>query len=203
MNDERTAPQTQPLTRERILDAAVEVLRRHGPEKTAVVDVARALGVSHGAIYRHFPSKTALIDAVAERWLTSVSAPLETIAQSAKAPSARLRSWFETLVALKRRKILEDPELFAVYHAVSEASHRVVSEHIAHLRAQLVHILSDGAASGEFDIKNPEAAATAIFDATLRYHHPAFVAQSATPEADRSLKALLDLLLAGLKAGTL
>ncbi|WP_245950305.1 TetR/AcrR family transcriptional regulator [Calidifontibacter indicus] len=33
------------LSREAILDAAEQVLRRHGPAKTTVVDVARALGV--------------------------------------------------------------------------------------------------------------------------------------------------------------
>ena len=38
------------LTRERILEAAEEVLRRFGLAKTTVVDVARALGVSHGSI---------------------------------------------------------------------------------------------------------------------------------------------------------
>ena len=36
------------LTPDRILDAAEEALTRYGPAKTTVVDVARALGVSHG-----------------------------------------------------------------------------------------------------------------------------------------------------------
>ena len=63
------------LTPERILDAAEEVLRRYGPAKATVVDVARFLEVSHGTIYRHFPSKVALRDAVAQRWLHRVSAP--------------------------------------------------------------------------------------------------------------------------------
>jgi hypothetical protein len=47
---------TETLTQERILEAAEEVLRRFGPAKANVVDVARALGVSHGSVYRHFPS---------------------------------------------------------------------------------------------------------------------------------------------------
>ena len=34
---------TEPLTAESILDTAEEVLRRFGPAKTTVVDVARAL----------------------------------------------------------------------------------------------------------------------------------------------------------------
>lgn len=48
------------LSAERILDTAEEVLRRFGPAKASVLDVARALGVSHGSVYRHFPSKAAL-----------------------------------------------------------------------------------------------------------------------------------------------
>ncbi|HEU4426211.1 MAG TPA: TetR/AcrR family transcriptional regulator, partial [Pilimelia sp.] len=64
------------LTADKILDTAEDVLRRYGPAKATVLDVARALGVSHGSVYRHFASKTALRDAVAQRWLARVSAPL-------------------------------------------------------------------------------------------------------------------------------
>ena len=43
----------EPLTRDRIVATAEDVVRRFGPEKATVVDVARALGVSHAAVYRH------------------------------------------------------------------------------------------------------------------------------------------------------
>src|SRR5512147_3308620 len=71
-----------PLTAERILEASEGVLRRFGPAKATVVDVARELGVSHGSVYRHFPSKAALRDAVAERWLHRISDPLEAVAKA-------------------------------------------------------------------------------------------------------------------------
>jgi AcrR family transcriptional regulator len=45
-----------PLTAEQILEAAERVLRRYGPDKANVVDVARELDVSHGSVYRHSPS---------------------------------------------------------------------------------------------------------------------------------------------------
>ena len=61
--------------------AAEDVLRRYGPSKATVVDVARALGVSHGSVYRHFPSKAALRDAVTECWLARISGPLDAVAQ--------------------------------------------------------------------------------------------------------------------------
>lgn len=90
------------LTRDRILDTAEEVLRRYGPAKATVVDVARALGVSHGSVYRHFPSKQALRDAVTERRLVRVSEPLEVVASDETGPAAeRLRRWLELLIATK------------------------------------------------------------------------------------------------------
>ena len=48
------------LDEDSILAATEDVLRRYGPSKATVLDVARALGVSHASVYRHFPSKTAL-----------------------------------------------------------------------------------------------------------------------------------------------
>ena len=60
------------LTRERILEAAEDVLRRFGPSKATVVDVARALGVSHGSVYRYFASKAELRDAVTQIWLSRI-----------------------------------------------------------------------------------------------------------------------------------
>ncbi|MEZ8387575.1 TetR/AcrR family transcriptional regulator, partial [Vibrio splendidus] len=52
------------LTKEKILDASEIVLRKFGPRKTTVVDVARALEVSHGTVYRHFATKAELHEAI-------------------------------------------------------------------------------------------------------------------------------------------
>lgn len=52
------------LTRDRILAAAEDVIRRFGPAKATVVDVARALGVSLAAVYRHVATEAELRDLV-------------------------------------------------------------------------------------------------------------------------------------------
>ena len=78
-------------TPEEILDATEKVLRRHGPEKTNVVDVARALDVSHGTIYRHFSSKEALRNAATHRWLQRVEQPLAAISREDGPAEERLR----------------------------------------------------------------------------------------------------------------
>ena len=61
------------------MEAAEDVLRRFGPSKATVVDVARALGVSHGSVYRHFASKAELRDAVTRVWLARINDPLEAV----------------------------------------------------------------------------------------------------------------------------
>ena len=92
------------LTPERILEVTEDVLRRFGLAKATVVDVARALDVSHGSVYRHFPSKASLRDAVAKRWLDRLNAPLQEIAESTGPAPARLERWLRTLFSLKRRR---------------------------------------------------------------------------------------------------
>src|SRR4051794_36013352 len=80
------------LTPERILEVTEDVLRRYGLAKATVVDVARALDVSHGSVYRHFPSKASLREAVAKRWLDRLSAPLFKIAEASGPAPARLEN---------------------------------------------------------------------------------------------------------------
>ena len=84
----------EPLTPEDILRATEDVLRRYGPAKATVVDVARALGVSHGTVYRHFRTKAELREAVTRRWLDRATGELAAIAD----PEAR-RQHYEQLVA--------------------------------------------------------------------------------------------------------
>src|SRR3954470_6911674 len=106
-------PSTETLTAERILEATEEVLRRHGPAKATVVDVARALGVSHGSVYRHFRTKAALREAVTQRWLDRTAEALSGIVdETGQDPETRLRDWLAGLFAAKRRKAGADPELF-------------------------------------------------------------------------------------------
>ncbi len=189
------------LTPERILDAAEEVLRRYGLAKATVVDVARFLQVSHGTIYRHFPSKAALRDAVAERWLHRVSEPLAVIVDEPDSAVERLHRWFVQLMTLKRQKVLNDPELFATYSAIAEEARGVVQAHVDELVQQLAGIIESGISSKEFKVADSHQAAKAIFDATIRFHHPAHAASWSNPEINADFAQVWRLILAGLVVG--
>jgi len=63
-----------PLTRERILEAALALLDRDGLEALSMRKLGEALGVEAMSLYNHVPNKAALLDGIHERILTSVPA---------------------------------------------------------------------------------------------------------------------------------
>jgi AcrR family transcriptional regulator len=191
--------ETLVLTPERILEVTEDVLRRFGLAKATVVDVARALDVSHGSVYRHFPSKASLRDAVAKRWLDRANVPLEKIAQESGSAPARLERWLRALFAIKYKKVCDDPEMFATYLALAKEAREVVKAHKDGLVDQIAHILSDGVMQGEFQVTDVKVAARAVFDATIRFHHPAHSEEWCDPAQPARIDAVLALLLKGLE----
>ncbi|HEY0850281.1 MAG TPA: TetR family transcriptional regulator [Bradyrhizobium sp.] len=188
------------LTPERILEATEEVLRRYGLAKATVVDVARALDVSHGSVYRHFPSKASLRQAVAKRWLDRANAPLQKIAEATGPAPARLEKWLRTMIDIKYKKVCEDPEMFATYLTLAREACEAVKAHKERLIDQVVHIISEGVKQGAFHVADVKLTARAVFDATTRYHHPAHCDEWNDPAKAARVDALLSLLLKGLEA---
>ena len=78
----RTQAERRQGTRTRILDAAVEVLRKNGYAHFRTADVAKAAGVSRGAQLHHFATKEKLVYATMEHVFQNV---LETSRQRARA----------------------------------------------------------------------------------------------------------------------
>ena len=189
------------LDAETILAATEEVLRRYGPAKATVVDVARALGVSHAAVYRHFPSKAALREAVTRRWADRAYAGLTAVANDLSlAPPERLRAWLTALFAAKRSKAFDDPELFATYKVLVGEHSEVIADHVAGQIRQLSGIVADGIARGDFTESDPGTAALAVFGATVAFHHPAHAADWRQEGAEDRFAAICDLVLGGLRA---
>jgi len=191
VNDEALTPQ-------RILEAAEDVLRRYGPAKATVVDVARALGVSHGSVYRHFASKAALRDAVVERWLARSGAPLAKIAADRGKAAKRLRRWFDTLIAGKREKALGDAELFATYYALTKDAREIVKAYADQRFAEIETMIAEGIASGDFRAVDAKSTALALWNATTRFHNPTHASEWEGPDIDAAFDDLWTLLMRGL-----
>ena len=68
-------PARGPLSRERIVDAALALVERHGLPGLTTRRLGTALGFEAMSIYHHFPSKQHLLDALVERAIGSVGEP--------------------------------------------------------------------------------------------------------------------------------
>ncbi len=72
---------TLPPTRERLLDAALELIAERGFANTTVGDIESAAGLSprRGGLYKHFESKEAVLRAALERFVESTAATGEQV----------------------------------------------------------------------------------------------------------------------------
>lgn len=78
--------------RERLVDAATELIYRHGVETTTLADIAGAADVPLGNVYYYFKAKDEIIDAVVESHLDVIRATLAEIEKSRRTPKARLKA---------------------------------------------------------------------------------------------------------------
>jgi AcrR family transcriptional regulator len=191
-------PANTPLTRDRILAAAEDVIRRFGPAKATVVDVARALGVSHAAVYRHVASKAELRDLVIGQWVETTMPSLRAAAAKPGPAPQRLRRLIDTLIAVKRRRASDDPELFAAYRTLAADALSVVTAHVDELVALAATVIRSGVKEGTFRTIDPDAAGRAVLFATSRFHHPAHAAEWADPTIDAAYDDVWRLLMHGL-----
>src|SRR5215510_4129635 len=104
------------------------------------------------------------------------------------------------MIDIKYKKVTEDPEMFATYLTLAQEACEVVKAHKERLVEQVAHIISDGVKQGAFEVADAKVAARAVFDATVRYHHPAHSDEWNDPAKPARIDALLALLLKGLEA---
>ncbi|MFD5824669.1 TetR family transcriptional regulator [Lentzea sp. NPDC060358] len=187
------------LTAEAILVATEEVLRRYGPAKATVVDVAKALGVSHGSVYRHFATKAALREAVTRRWLDTIHEQMAPAFGEGLTAAEMLRAWLQKLFDRKRSSHAEDLELFTTYKTLVNESSGVVEYHVEHLVGLLASIISAGVDEGEFATDDVGGTAQAVWDATQMFHHPAHAREWGNPHIQAQFDAVVSLVVDGLR----
>jgi AcrR family transcriptional regulator len=193
-------PPDAPLTLERVLAAAEDVIRRFGPSKATVVDVARTLGVSHTAVHKHVGSKAELRGLVVGRWIEATMPALRRIVAGRGTAPKRLRTLIDTLIAVKRRRAADDPELFAAYGTLALDAKSVVVAHIEEMIGLVAAIIAEGVEEGTFRAVDPAAIGRAVLVATSKFHHPAHAAEWGDPIIDAAYEDVWQLLMDGLRA---
>jgi AcrR family transcriptional regulator len=192
-------PPDAPLTLDKILATAEDVIRRFGPAKATVVDVARALGVSHTAVHKHVGSKAELRDMVLGRWLEATMPPLRAVVAERGPAPKRLRKLIDALIAVKRRRASEDSELFTAYRTLAADAKSVITAHIDEMIRLVAKIIAAGVEEGTFRTVDPAATGRAVLVATSKFHHPAHAAEWGDSAIDAAYEDVWQLLMDGLR----
>ncbi|KUN04107.1 TetR family transcriptional regulator [Streptomyces yokosukanensis] len=96
------------LTREAVLEAAADLVKRHGPDALTMRALASALGTAVTSIYWHVGGREALLDALVERTV----AELGEIRPRGRTPEERVVGVAGDL----RRQLRDHPHLVALVH---------------------------------------------------------------------------------------
>jgi TetR/AcrR family transcriptional regulator, transcriptional repressor for nem operon len=89
-----TAP--RPGKRERLVQAATELVHRQGAEKTTLAHIADAADVPLGNIYYYFKTKSAILQAVVDSHAEGIESTIESLARY-RTPKSRLRGLIRLL----------------------------------------------------------------------------------------------------------
>src|SRR5262245_24150518 len=89
-------------TRQRIVEATVELHGSVGPAATTIAAIADLAGVTRLTVYRHFPDEAALFGACSAHWISRQQLPDPGAWSQIGDPAARLRAGLADLYRFYR-----------------------------------------------------------------------------------------------------
>jgi AcrR family transcriptional regulator len=156
----------------RILQVAVEHVRRFGASRTTVVGIAAEAGMSHANVYRYFPSKLSLMEALTEQWLRPLEVGLHEIADAPDPADDKLERIVSAVYRTYRNKVETDPNLFAIFAESIERGRAVGRRHRARLQTEITRVVDEGMASGVFRHTDQRRTVALVFDGLHRFLNP-------------------------------
>lgn len=185
--------ETHQDTRQRILDAAVEVFANKGYHDARVDEIVELSGTSKGAVYFYFPSKQhiflALIDEFARRLQEGLAQALSEEQEGIRRVSAALRSMMSIFGEYRHLAKIFLIQASGLGAAFEEKRLEIHSRFVQVIRLYLEQALKDG----DIPPVDPEIAALAwmgaINEVVIRW------VVTGHPEPERSLPALRTVLL--------
>lgn len=199
-----------PLTQERILQAAVELVDEHGIDALSMRRLGSVLGVEAMSIYNHIPNKAALLNLIVNRVLSEIELPppeddwaerLKKMSRSYRAMALR-HPRVAPLIALRPFGDLPTLPLVEMVFETLEQAGVPKEDAIGVLRAiasfAVGFTTSEAAAlGGGYDVETQDAAE---IDLTELPHLMEMIPLMGELDADRDFETGLDIVLDGLRA---
>jgi AcrR family transcriptional regulator len=170
----RLAPEE---TRLRIMDVAEEHFRRVGYAKTAVADIADALGMSAANVYRFFASKGAINEAICLRILGEEHAMIDMIVAQNRPAGERLKTLLIELHRFNRSRFIGERRVHDMVEAAMEENWAAVEAHLTYVIEHIAMIMADGVQSGEFRPCDVPVTAMTVKNTCASILHPMMIAE--------------------------
>jgi AcrR family transcriptional regulator len=147
--------------RRALLDAAERTVRERGVQELSLREIARDVGVSHGAPRRHFPDRQALLDALAETGFGRLRAELRDAVDAA---GENFEERLHATAAAYIRFATADPALLELMFAVK---HREQADALQQAAEQafsvMLEVILQGQAEGQLEPGDPERVGLVLF----------------------------------------
>jgi len=164
------APGPQPVSdrpyhhgnlRTALLEQAQRTVRERGAQELSLRELAREVGVSHGAPRRHFSDRQALLDALAEAGFERLGAELRSAVDDAGDDfGARLRATAAAYVRFATRDAALLELMFASKHGENSEALNEVAERSFSVMLELIE---QGQAEGAIESGEPERVGLVLF----------------------------------------
>jgi AcrR family transcriptional regulator len=180
--------------RSQIVAAATEHFSRYGYEKTAVSDLAKAIGYSKAYIYKFFESKQAIGEMICANCLQEIVAEVRSAVAQADQPPEKLRRLFRSITEASLRLFSRDRKLYEIAASAATGQWQAVLAYEEQVKGLLADILREGRQSGDFERKTPlDETAVAIYLVMRPFMNPLLLQYSFdyTAEAPTHLSNLV------------
>lgn len=141
--------------RDQIVAAATEHFSRYGYEKTAVSDLAKAVGFSKAYIYKFFESKQAIGEMICANCLQGIETQVRGAVAQADQPAEKLRRLFKSITEASLRLFSQDRKLYEIAASAVTERWQAVLTYEERVKGLLTDILREGRQSGDFERKTP------------------------------------------------
>ena len=163
--DGRTRRRTD--TRQRLYEAAMELIAEHGFSATTVEDIALRAGVAKGTVYYNFPSKNALFEELLRHGVGLLTADFRAAVEGVAPPEAVLALIRAELAYIERHRSFAQLLLSEMWR-----TNREWHQTLQLLRSEAVDVIADvlrrGVREGQFDpALDVRMAAAALFGVCL------------------------------------
>lgn len=188
-------------TREKVLQAARDLFIERGYEGATIRDIARAAGMSTGAVFASFTDKTELFDAILNDDFAALQDPMQDALVNAATTRDALVGMFGAAYRAHSAQLpLIQAALAASWTRTPEAE-RLRRDSLRPIRALVIQALERGVERGElaarFDLR---LIADLLWDLHLAGYRPAAFDGLSVENQTEKLAERVDVILAAIKA---